>query len=144
MFKIFNSLIILCFTITGVNSASADDYDVREHYTKHEYAIPMRDGTKVFTAVYTPKDKSRVYPMLMVKTPYSIRPYGSDNLPTNLGPSGGDNRFAKDGYIIVYQDVRGRFMSEGEFRNMTPHNPNKGPTDHDESSDMYDTVMFFA
>ncbi len=142
MSNFFKTILIVFFTVVGVNNAFADDYDVREHYTKHEYAIPMRDGTKVFTAVYSPKDKSKTYPMLMVKTPYSIRPYGVDNFPTNLGPSGGDNRFAKDGYIFVYQDVRGRFMSEGEFRNMTPHNPNKGPTDHDESSDMYDTVEF--
>lgn len=143
MTKNIQLILIILFTLSGINISSAqDNYNVREHYTKHEYAIPMRDGTKVFTAVYTPKDKSKTYPMLMVKTPYSIRPYGVNNFPTNLGPSGGDNRFAKDGYIFVYQDVRGRFMSEGEFRNMTPHNPNKGPMDHDESSDMYDTVEF--
>ncbi|MCC3861024.1 CocE/NonD family hydrolase [Pseudemcibacter aquimaris] len=134
-------LIPLVLMVAGV--ANADDYDVREHYTKHEYAIPMRDGTKVFTAVYTPKDKSREYPFLMVKTPYSISPYGVDNYPTQLGPSGGDNRFAKEGYIFVYQDVRGRYMSEGEFKNMTPHIADKkGPNDVDESSDMYDTVEY--
>ena len=142
--KLVNYFLILVLMISGAQFVNADDhYDVKEHYTKHEYAIPMRDGTKLFTAVYSPKDKSKTYPMLMVKTPYNIRPYGVNNFPENLGPTGGDNRFAKDGYIFVYQDVRGRWMSEGTFRNMTPHNPNKQtPQDTDESSDMYDTVEF--
>ncbi len=144
MSKLIKSYLFILFIISGANTVFAqDDYDVKEHYTKHEYEIPMRDGVKLFTAVYTPKDKSKTYPMIMVKTPYAIRPYGVDNFPDQLGPMGGDNRFAKDGYIFVYQDVRGRWMSEGTFRNMTPHNPDKqGPNDTDESSDMYDTVEF--
>ena len=144
MIKIIQSLIIITFVGLGVTSSNAqEEYDVKEHYTKHEYYVPMRDGTRLFTSVYTPKDKSKTYPMLMVKTPYSIRPYGVNNFPAQLGPSGGDNRFAKEGYIFVYQDVRGRWMSEGTFVDMTPHNPNKqGSNDVDESSDMYDTVEF--
>ena len=100
----------------------------------------MRDGVRLFTSVYTPKDKSKTYPILMKRTPYSLRPYGVNNYPNYLGPNGGDNRFPKDGYIFVYQDVRGKNMSEGDHRIMTPHNDNKTGTENDESSDTYDTV----
>ena len=110
---------------------------IRAHYTKYEYEIPMRDGKKLFTAVYTPKDASQSYPMLMMRTPYSVAPYGVDNYPARLGPS---DLFLKAGYIFVSQDVRGRNMSEGEFSNMTPHKATKRPQDTDESSDTYDTI----
>ncbi|WP_238537517.1 CocE/NonD family hydrolase [Zavarzinella formosa] len=106
-------------------------------YTKYEYRIPMRDGVKLFTSVYVPKDDSKTYPMLMKRTPYSIAPYGVDTYPDNLGPSA---LFAKEGYIFVYQDVRGRWNSEGEFVNMRPHNPKKTGKEIDESSDTYDTI----
>lgn len=142
MSKLLKSLIVFSLLIISANSsfASDGDYDLEANYSKHEYYITMRDGTRLFTSVYTPKDHSKTYPILLKRTPYSLRPYGVNNYPNYLGPNGGDNRFAKDGYIFVYQDVRGRNMSEGDFRNMTPHNDNKGPTDHDESSDTYDTV----
>lgn len=106
-------------------------------YTKYEYRIPMRDGAKLFTAVYVPKDDSKPYPFLMCRTPYTVGPYGIDLSKDNLGPS---PLFGKEGYIFVYQDVRGRWMSEGEFVNMRPHNPKKGPKDTDESTDTYDTL----
>jgi len=110
---------------------------VKAAYTKYEYRIPMRDGKKLLTAVYVPKDTSQKYPILLTRTPYSVGPYGIDNYKDNLGPS---PLFAKEGYIFAYQDVRGRWMSEGTFVNMRPHNPNKtGPQDVDESSDTYDT-----
>ncbi len=140
--KLFKCFIILCIIGfgTSVSLASDGDIDLKAHYTKHEYYITMRDGTRLFTSVYSPKDKSKTYPILMKRTPYSLRPYGVNNYPNYLGPNGGDNRFAKDGYIFVYQDVRGRNMSEGEFLNMRPHNDNKTGTEFDESSDTYDTV----
>ncbi len=113
------------------------DY-VKAHYTKHEYKIPMRDGAKLFTAVYVPKDTAQKYPILMIRTQSGLRPYGVDQVHANLGPS---PLFAKEGYIFVYQDVRGRWMSEGTFVNMRPHNPvKKTPQDIDESSDTYDTI----
>src|SRR6204780_5365454 len=84
--------------------------EIREHYTKHEYRIPMRDGTKLFTAVYIPKDTSQSYPFLIDRSPYSISPYGADHYPKRLGPS---PVFVRDGFIFVEQDVRGRYMSEG-------------------------------
>ena len=109
---------------------------LRDHvianYTKYEYQIPMRDGVKLFTAVYVPKDTTRTFPFMLNRTPYSVAPYGVDNYRLNLGPS---SHFQKEGFIFVYQDVRGRWMSEGTFLNVRPHNPNKGPKDFDESSE---------
>jgi hypothetical protein len=109
-----------------------------ERYTKAEHMIPMRDGVRLYTAVYSPKDDSQAYPFIMMRTPYSVGPYGENRFPGSLGPS---PVFAEDGYIFVYQDVRGRFMSEGEFVNMTPHVENKkSAKDIDESTDAYDTI----
>jgi uncharacterized protein len=124
--------------------ASGEDY-VRAHYTKYEYRIPMRDGTRLFTAVYVPKtssfpDDPGPYPFLMNRTPYNVEPYGEDRYPAQLGPS---DEFEKSGYIFVYQDVRGRWMSEGTFVEMRPHiDQKKTPQDVDESSDTYDTIEF--
>lgn len=118
----------------------AEDY-VRSHYTKYEYRIPMRDGKRLFTAVYVPKDAAGgPYPFLMERTPYSVAPYGEDQYPSHLGPS---DEFEKSGYIFVYQDVRGRWMSEGYFVEMRPHiDVKKTPQDVDDSSDMHDTIDF--
>ena len=111
---------------------------VKAHYTKYEHMVPMRDGVKLFTAVYVPKDASEKHPILMKRTPYSVRPYGVDRYPDSLGPS---KLFTKEQFIFVYQDVRGRMASEGEFVNVRPHKPLKsGPSDIDESSDTYDTI----
>ena len=113
------------------------DY-AREHYTKHEYEIPMRDGKKLFTSVYVPNDRSTSYPILLTRTPYGVGPYGADNYQASLGPS---DLFMRDGYIFAYQDVRGRMMSEGDFVDMRPYQPAKtGPTEADESTDAYDTI----
>ena len=111
---------------------------VKANYTKYEYRIPMRDGKRLFTSVYVPKDDSQTYPILLKRTPYSARPYGADQYPENLGPS---PLFAREGYIFVYQDVRGRWMSEGEFVHMRPHLSKKTKkTQIDESTDTWDTV----
>ncbi|WP_338866346.1 CocE/NonD family hydrolase [Myxococcus stipitatus] len=113
---------------------------IRSGYTKFEYRIPMRDGVKLFTSVYVPVDASpsKRYPILLVRTPYSVGPYGADRYPKRLGPT---EDFEKEGYIFVFQDVRGQHMSEGEFVNVRPHNPKKrGPKETDESSDTYDTI----
>ena len=119
---------------------SPEDF-VRAHYTKYEYRIPMRDGKRLFTAVYVPKDAAGgPYPFLMERTPYDVGPYGEDQYPRSLGPS---EEFEKSGYIFVYQDVRGRWMSEGEFQEMRPHIDNKrSPQDVDDASDTYDTIEF--
>jgi putative CocE/NonD family hydrolase len=112
---------------------------IRANYTKYEYRIPMRDGKRLFTAVYVPKDTSRKYPILLRRTPYSVKPYGVDQYPDDLGPSA---LFIREGYIFAYQDVRGRWMSEGEFVNMRPHLAKSGQADGrvDESTDAWDTI----
>ena len=111
---------------------------IREQYTKYEHRIPARDGKRLFTSVYIPKDQSQKWPILMTRTPYSVSPYGVDLYKEELGPN---KELAKLKYIFVYQDVRGRNMSEGEFINMTPHRAAKrSPQDVDESSDTYDTI----
>ena len=113
--------------------------DIKTNYDKKEVYIPMRDGVKLYTAIYTPKDisKDKKYPMLMQRTCYSIAPYGEENFKKSLGP----NSFLEnDKYIFVYQDVRGRYMSEGVFTNMTPQVEHKTKKNIDESTDTYDTV----
>jgi len=113
-------------------------YDVKAHYTKYEFRIPMRDGVKLFTAVYVPKDASHAYPFLINRTPYGVDPYGPDRYRKSLGPS---ESFERDGFIFVFQDARGRFLSEGDFIEVTPHKENKkSAKDVDESTDCYDTI----
>jgi len=134
-----------------VHAAHAEDNakpaprDLRETYTKYEYRIPMRDGTKLFTAVYVPKDAAKPYPFLINRTPYSAGVqadgelhYGEDWYPKQIGPS---KEFEDAGYIFVKQDVRGRYMSEGKWQEMTPHvNPRRAAGEGQESQDMYDTM----
>ena len=109
---------------------------IREHYTKREVQIPMRDGVKLFTSIYIPEKKGS-YPILLSRTPYSVAPYGKDKFKTSLGP---DVLFAKEGYIFVYQDVRGRWMSEGKFVDVRPEVAQYKPGTTDESTDTYDTI----
>ena len=110
---------------------------IRENYSKREVMIPVRDGVKLFTAIYEPKKRSQKYPIMLQRTPYSVSPYGANNMPGQLGP---DHLFAREGYIFAYQDVRGRFMSEGEFDNIRADIPNTKPSEIDESTDAYDTI----
>lgn len=122
------------------SKVNEDSVYIREHYTKIERMIPMRDGIKLFTAIYIPKDisASQKYPVLLNRTPYNSAPYGETLFKTSLGPS---MSFARDGYIIAYQDVRGKYMSEGDFEAYRPFIPNKKSSkDIDESSDTFDTI----
>lgn len=110
----------------------------RAHYTKYEYKIPMRDGVTLFTIVYAPKDDSQQYPILMQRTPYSVGPYGIDNYRPVVGPS---ELFTKEAMIFAYQDVRGRYMSQGTFVDVRPHKTRlQNATDFDDSTDAYDTI----
>jgi putative CocE/NonD family hydrolase len=111
--------------------------NIRAHYTKFDYRIPMRDGVKLFTSVYAPKDTAQQYPMLMQRTPYSVAPYGVDRYPNRLGPS---ELFSNEGYIFVYQDVRGRYLSEGKFIDVPPHKAEG----IDEATDTYDTIEWLV
>ena len=138
--------VIVCITVAAalslaighVHSQNPEELSVRDHYTKYEYRIQMRDGVHLFTSVYVPKDTSRSYPFLMTRTPYSVAPYGPDQYRRRLGPS---PEFQNAGYIFVYQDVRGRFMSEGKFVEMTPHIDHKTSNQQtDDTSDTHDTI----
>ena len=114
---------------------------IKAHFTKYEHYVKMRDGKRLFTSVYVPKDSSQKYPILLKRTPYGLRPYGADQYPSSLGPS---PLFVRAGYIFVYQDVRGRWMSEGNFVHMRPHRPHKREGDVDESTDTWDTVEWLV
>jgi len=115
-----------------------DSAYIRDNYIKTEKLIPMRDGVHLFTSIYIPKDTSHKYPFILCRTPYSVAPYGASEFKTSLGPSA---LFIREGYIFVYQDVRGKFESEGEFVDTRPFNPNKkSKKEFDESTDTYDTV----
>ncbi|HJQ69838.1 MAG TPA: CocE/NonD family hydrolase [Blastocatellia bacterium] len=132
------AVLIALGAITRHAYAQEKPFVISEHYTKQEHLIPMRDGVKLFTSIYIPKDASQKYPIMLDRTPYSVSPYGVDKFKMSLGPSA---HFAREGYIFVYQDVRGRVMSEGQFEDVRPHNPNKkGASDIDENSDSYDTI----
>jgi putative CocE/NonD family hydrolase len=135
------TLFLPLFAIFIGFSAMAQQTDsayIRENFVKIERQIPMRDGIKLFTAIYIPKEKDKKYPFLLNRTPYTVAPYGENNYKTSLGPS---PLLLKKGFIYVYQDVRGKWMSEGEFVDVRPQIANKkGKKDIDESSDTYDTI----
>lgn len=138
MFKQFGLPILVLFTLSSsVEADERADY-IRANYAKFEYKIPMRDGVTLFTAVYQPNDRSKDYPVLLCRTPYSLGVYGADRYRSSLGPH---EAFEKEGFIFAFQDVRGKYMSHGEFVNMRPHNPNKkNNQDIDESTDTHDTI----
>lgn len=129
-------VLVILVTLLPASSPQKEKALTIDDYDKFEYRIPMRDGVHLFTSVYIPKDHSRTYPILLNRTPYSVRPYGTAK-KSLLGPS---EHFMKDGYIFVYQDVRGRFMSEGTYWNMRPIGDHSKPGTIDESTDTWDTV----
>src|ERR1700727_541607 len=134
---LFAGILLPYATAQDRPAAPSEDY-VKAHYTKYEYRIPMRDGVRLFTSVYVPKDQSHAYPFLIDRTPYSVSPYGVDFYRKQLGPS---PEFDRAGDIFVFQDVRGRYMSEGKFIEMRPHiDDKKSKQDVDDSSDLYDTI----
>lgn len=116
-------LLFAGFTFFAATAQSPDNTFVRDHYTKTEIMIPMRDGIKLFTSVYTPKDTTKKYPILLKRTPYSCSPYGADQYVGGFQ----NMHLAKEGYIFVFQDVRGRYMSEGEFVDVRPYQPKNNP-----------------
>ncbi|MDR6301108.1 CocE/NonD family hydrolase [Mesonia maritima] len=141
-FKKVFFLIVIFILSAKISVAQTEKlYDVSKHYTKQEVDIKMRDGIKLHTTIYSPKDTSQEYPILMQRTPYSSKPYGENEFRSKIGP----NEFLmKEGNIIVYQDVRGRWMSEGNFDNMRPYIPNKKGNEIDEASDTYDTIEWLV
>jgi len=148
-FNTARAIIFLCLSGFVFASPAAlvaqekqEKYDVKANYEKREVRIPMRDGVNLFTAIYLPKDAARKYPIMFSRTPYTVSPYGEDKFKGSLGPS---EHFMREGYIFVYQDVRGKFMSEGDYMDVRPYKPQKsGPTDIDESTDTYDTIEWLV
>lgn len=122
---------------TATSQVVKDTFIVSEHYNKKEVSIAMRDGTKLHTTIYSPKDTSKQYPILMQRTPYSCRPYGENEFKSAIAPN---QYLMKEGNIVVYQDVRGRWNSEGVYDNMRAFIPNKTGEQFDEASDTYDTI----
>jgi len=134
-------ILATCNVLFWVLPARAQDLPasyIKDNYTRRTHKIPMRDGARLHTIVYSPKDETQKYPILMTRTPYGIAPYEEDKHRFTLGPN---KHFVKEGYVFVYQDVRGRYMSEGVYANMRPQLQKRGgPKDIDESTDTYDTI----
>ena len=131
------TLLLLPLLSCGQGRRGGESDFVKQNFDKVEAMIPMRDGVKLYTAIYIPKDHSHRYPFLMERTPYSAGPYGDTLYKGSLGPN---RTLMHDMYIFVYQDVRGRYMSEGQFQEMTPAIDKKTKKQTDESSDTWDTV----
>jgi hypothetical protein len=124
-------------TSNKTNTENVDTYNPSDFYNKQEVTISMRDGIKLHTTIYSPKDTSKKYPIIMSRTPYSCRPYGSSEFKALISPN---RKMMKEGNIVVYQDVRGRWNSEGAYDNMRAYIPNKKEGEVDEASDTYDTI----
>jgi hypothetical protein len=134
------AVILMCFqNIKAQSQAAQDSTYIRDNFSKKEVYITMRDGIRLFTAIYSPKDKSKKYPIMLNRTPYTVAPYGEDKFRTVFQ----NMSMAREGYIFVFQDVRGKWMSEGDFEDIRPIVPpekRKNNKDIDESTDTYDTV----
>lgn len=136
--KKLTTALIAVLGMYAIAAAQNNSYSVKDNYTKIDTTITMRDGVKLYTVIYIPKDQSHPYPFLVERTPYSAGPYGKDNYPRSVGPNSG---LMKEQYIFVNQDVRGRYMSEGVNLEVTPYIANKKTNkDVDESSDTWDTI----
>ena len=136
-------LLVLAISLLNVVAQNKDSIWVRENYSKLERMVPMRDGVKLFTTLYIPKDTSVQHPILFNRTPYSCSPYGEDKFNARLYESYWIN-YLKEGYIIAIEDVRGKYMSEGEFIDVRPFNANKKGNEIDEASDTYDAIEWMT
>ena len=142
VWRLFRFWLVIVLLVTPLAFSAEPSGDTNaawlaEHYTKYEHRIPMRDGVKLFTRVYVPKDDSRPWPIILTRTPYALKPYGADNYNDVAGSF---RTLARDRNILVTQDVRGRYGSEGIYMHVRPFNPKKEPKDTDENSDTYDTI----
>jgi putative CocE/NonD family hydrolase len=150
MIKKFLLIVLIVFTFSSckktkapviLEQAKIEDTYAKDNYIKKEVMIEMRDGIKLHTTIYTPKNTSKDYPILMMRTPYSCKPYGEDEFKTKVGPN---KYLMEEGNIMVYQDVRGRWNSEGVYDNMRAYIPNKTGNQTDEASDTYDTIEWLV
>jgi putative CocE/NonD family hydrolase len=106
---------------------------IADEYVKHEYKIPMRDGIHLHTIVFSPKTRNDALPFLIERSPY-----GWDSAATEI--NAGMSELARDGYFLVFQDVRGRYQSEGQFVIQRPVRSSKDDRSIDEGTDTYDTI----
>jgi uncharacterized protein len=132
------TLVLVClYALSFAQGVESDSLYIRKNYTKKEVYISVRDGIRLFTSIYTPKDMSKKHPIMLTRTPYTVAPYGENAFRATIQ----NPTMMREGYIFVFQDVRGRWMSEGDFEDIRPMNPNKKTNkDIDESTDTYDTV----
>jgi len=131
----------LNFTRKPVDMPEESTAKIKEIYQKEEVYIEMRDGVKLFTSIYSPKNLTASAPMIMMRSPYNSEPGGESEFNFFVAAY---YRFIKEGYILVFQDVRGRYMSYGKYVNVRPFNPEKKGTDIDEASDTYDTAEWLV
>lgn len=141
IFVLLMAFVAVTLLSAQTEAYSQENYSIPDHYTKQEVQIEMRDGVKLHTSIYSPKDTSKEYPIIMKRTPYSSKPYGEGQFPTRLAPN---MTMTQEGYIVVIQDVRGRWMSEGKYDNMRAYIPNKTGKQIDEASDTYDTIEWLV
>ncbi|MEZ6093963.1 MAG: CocE/NonD family hydrolase [Pirellulaceae bacterium] len=133
---------VYCWFILLCLSQCLESVGVAQHsnraYTKTEHRLAMRDGVTLYTAVYSPADKSEQYPILLTRTPYGCNPYGEEQLETLMY----NRDLVEAGYIFVFQDLRGRAMSDGdpEFENLKPAYSLADSSRIDEVTDTYDTI----
>ncbi|HEY0067045.1 MAG TPA: CocE/NonD family hydrolase, partial [Flavisolibacter sp.] len=143
MKRFFCSLLFLLSAFASFSQANVlDSMWIRDNYYKIERMIPMRDGARLFTAIYIPKDTTEKHPMLLRRTPYAVRPYGENNFSPFWNSY--HRLYLRENYIMVVQDVRGRYMSEGTFEDVRPYNPSKTGNQVDEASDTYDAVEWLV
>lgn len=135
---VFFLFFLFAVLISLAQTNSLDSAWIKDNYYKWERMVPMRDGKKLFTAIYIPKDTTEKHPILMRRTPYSSAPYGEKNFPEFWNSY--QRLYMRENYIMVVQDVRGKFMSEGDFVDVRPFNPEKKGADVDEASDSYDAI----
>jgi putative CocE/NonD family hydrolase len=139
MRKFLFFLLLSAAAVAGyAQGTSQDSAWIRENYYKIEKYVPMRDGAKLFTTLYIPKDTTEQHPILMTRTPYSCAPYGADKWRNYF--TGYLRYYLREGYIMVTQDVRGRWMSEGQFVDVRPFIKDKKAGDIDETTDTYDAI----
>src|SRR6476661_8208407 len=138
MRKLLLSISLLLMGLAAMSQENPDSLWIRNNYIKKELQVPMRDGTRLFTSVYMPKNPTSKNPILLYRTPYSCAPYGEDKFPRFYANH--IRHYMRENYILVFQDVRGRYMSEGEFRDVRPYLPNKKATEYDEARDTYDAI----
>jgi len=134
MRNLFSLLILIC----AVSASAQDSTWIRDNYYKIERYVLTRDGVELFTSIYIPKDTTEAHPILLTRTPYSCAPYGENNWRRYWYSY--QKEYFKEGYIMVTQDVRGRWMSQGQFEDIRPFNPNKKGKEIDEASDTYDAI----